>query len=197
MRRVAYYNAAESMKSKQQQDPYLQASFSFTDKLRRQLWSFFWILCFRPSPRIFWAWRNFLLRCFGAHLGSNCHFAPDVRIWAPWQLSCADAVRIGDGVELYNPAPLSLGSHAIVSQGAYLCGASHDYNSARFTYLAYPTEIGAYAWVCAHAIVAPGVNLGEGAVLGLGAVATRDLEPWTVYAGVPAVQVKERTRFLE
>jgi len=33
--------------------------------------------------------------------------------------------------------------------------------------------------------------MGEGAVLGLGSVATRDLEPWTVYAGVPAVKVKD------
>jgi len=36
--------------------------------------------------------------------------------------------------------------------------------------------------------------VGEGAVLGLGSVATRDLDPWTVYAGVPAVKVKERVR---
>jgi putative colanic acid biosynthesis acetyltransferase WcaF len=36
------------------------------------------------------------------------------------------------------------------------------------------------------------VNLGDGAVLGLGSVATRDLEPWTVYAGVPAQAVKRR-----
>jgi len=28
----------------------------------------------------------------------------------------------------------------------------------------------------------------------LGSVATRDLEPWGVYAGVPAVKVKERKR---
>jgi putative colanic acid biosynthesis acetyltransferase WcaF len=38
------------------------------------------------------------------------------------------------------------------------------------------------------------VNVGEGAVPGLGSVATRNLEPWTVYAGVPAVKVKERQR---
>jgi putative colanic acid biosynthesis acetyltransferase WcaF len=42
--------------------------------------------------------------------------------------------------------------------------------------------------------VLPGINIGEGAVLGLGAVATRDLEPWAVYAGSPAVKVKERAR---
>jgi putative colanic acid biosynthesis acetyltransferase WcaF len=38
------------------------------------------------------------------------------------------------------------------------------------------------------------VNVGEGAVLGLGSVATRTLEAWTVYAGAPAVKVKERKR---
>ena len=53
-------------------------------------------------------------------------------------------------------------------------------------------HIGPYAWVCARASVAPGVRIGEGAVLGLGSVATRDLEPWTVYAGAPAVKVKAR-----
>jgi putative colanic acid biosynthesis acetyltransferase WcaF len=36
--------------------------------------------------------------------------------------------------------------------------------------------------------------MGEGAVLGLGSVATRNLDAWTVYAGVPAVKVKERRR---
>jgi putative colanic acid biosynthesis acetyltransferase WcaF len=55
-------------------------------------------------------------------------------------------------------------------------------------------EIGAYAWICARASVAPGINAGEGAVLALGSVATRDLEPWSVYAGVPAVKIKERKR---
>jgi putative colanic acid biosynthesis acetyltransferase WcaF len=58
-------------------------------------------------------------------------------------------------------------------------------------------EVGAYAWVCARASVAPGVQVGEGAVLGLGSVATRNLDPWTVYAGTPAVKVKERRRVLD
>jgi putative colanic acid biosynthesis acetyltransferase WcaF len=50
-----------------------------------------------------------------------------------------------------------------------------------------------YAWICARAAVAPGVRIGEGAVLGLQSVATRDLEPWTVYSGHPAVAVRRRT----
>jgi putative colanic acid biosynthesis acetyltransferase WcaF len=87
-----------------------------------------------------------------------------------------------------------MGSHAIVSQNAYICGATHDYDDPAFPLYSMPMTLGAYSWVCARASVAPGVNLGEGAVLGLGAVATRDLEPWSIYAGNPAKKIKERER---
>ncbi len=138
------------------------------------------------------AWRAFLLRRFGATLGPGCHFYPAAKIWAPWNLYCQDAVAVADGAEIYNPAPLHLGSHAIVSQDAYVCGATHDYDKASFPLLAYEMRLGSYSWVCARASVAPGVSLGDGAVLGLGSVATRDLEPWSVYAGVPAIKIKQR-----
>ena len=135
-----------------------------------------------------------LLRAFGAQMGESCHFYPRSRVWAPWNLVCEDQVTAADGAELYNPAPMHLGSHAIVSQDAFLCGATHDYDDEAFPLLAFSMEIGAYAWICARASVAPGANVGAGAVLGMGSVATRSLEPWTVYAGSPAVRVKERRR---
>jgi putative colanic acid biosynthesis acetyltransferase WcaF len=133
-----------------------------------------------------------LLRLFGATLGSRCHFYPGSRVWAPWNLICADRVTAADGAEIYNAAPMHFGSHAIVSQGAYICGATHDYNDPEFPLLAYSMRIGAYAWVCARASVGPGVKVGDGAVLGLGSVATRDLEPWTIYAGSPAQRINDR-----
>jgi putative colanic acid biosynthesis acetyltransferase WcaF len=125
-------------------------------------------------------------------MGPNCHFYPRSKVWAPWNLNCADQVTAGDGAEIYNPAPITLGSHAILSQDAYLCGATHDYDDPAFPLLAYAMQVGAYAWICARASVAPGVQVGEGAVLGLGSVATRNMEAWTVYAGAPAVKVKKR-----
>jgi putative colanic acid biosynthesis acetyltransferase WcaF len=178
----------------QSADPYLKPSFSVPNRLGRLAWSIVWALLYRPSPRPFHAWRAFLLRCFGATLGPNCHFYPQSRIWAPWNLVCADGASLGDEAEIYNPSPISMGSHAIVSQQAYICGATHDYNDPAFPLISFPMSVGAYAWVCARASVSPGVNVGEGAVLGLGSVATRDLEPWTVYAGVPAKPLKRRVR---
>ena len=194
MPREVFYNAAEHIAADTAADPYLRPAFSFRDRLRRLNWNICWVLLYRTSPRPLHSWRSFLLRCFGAKMGANCHFYPRSKVWAPWNLICADQVTAADGVEIYNPAPVTLGSHAILSQDAYLCGATHDYDDPEFPLIAFAMQIGAYSWVCARASVAPGANVGEGAVLGLGSVATRDLEPWTVYAGVPAVKVKERVR---
>ena len=194
MAKEVHYNAADHIPAETAADPYLRPAFSSGDRVRRLVWNICWTLFYRLSPRPFHSWRSMLLRLFGATLGPNCHFYPGSKVWAPWNLICADQVTAGDGVEIYNPAPVTLGSHAILSQGAYLCGATHDYDDPAFPLLAYTMQIGAYAWVCARASVAPGVQVGEGAVLGLGSVATRNIEPWTVYAGAPAVKVKERRR---
>jgi putative colanic acid biosynthesis acetyltransferase WcaF len=143
-------------------DPYTRPAFSFANRAARLLWNITWLLLYRLSPRPFHAWRAMLLRLFGATLGPHCHFYPASRVWAPWNLRCADHVAAGNGVEIYNPSPMQLGSHVILSQDCYLCGA--------------------------------GVRVGEGAVLGLGSIATRDLDPWTVYSGNPAQPIRQRTR---
>ncbi len=192
MAKEAHYNAAEHIGAETAADPYLRPAFSSADRSRRLLWNICYTLLYRTSPRPLHGWRSFLLRSFGATMGPNCHFYPRSKVWAPWNLRCADQVTAADGAEIYNPAPVDLGSHAILSQDAYLCCATHDYDDPEFPLLAYRMSVGPYAWVCAKASVAPGVNLGEGAVLGLGSVATRTLEPWTVYAGTPAIKVKDR-----
>jgi putative colanic acid biosynthesis acetyltransferase WcaF len=175
-------------------DPTLLPAFSRRNRLGRALWGLCWAILYRPSPRPFHAWRTLLLRLFGAKLGPACNFYPRSKVWAPWNLVCEDRVTLGDDAELYNPSLFYLESHAIVSQGAYLCGATHHYNDPEFPLTSFPMRIGAYAWICARAIIHPRVNVGAGAVLGLGSIATHDLEPFGVYSGVPATRVKERLR---
>ena len=108
-------------------DPYLAASFSFSNRLMRFTWGIVYALLFRPSPRPAHAWRSFLLRCFGATMAPGCHIYPKAIVWAPWNFFCEYQATVADGATVYNPKPVRLGSHAIVSQEAYLCGATHDY----------------------------------------------------------------------
>jgi len=50
--------------------------------------------------------------------------------------------------------------------------------------------IGKNCWIGANAIILPGVEIGEGSVVGAGAVVTKDVEPFTVVAGVPAIFIR-------
>lgn len=194
MPRQAEYRASDHIGAEHGADAYTRPAFSVGNRARRAVWNVCWLLLYRPSPRPLHAWRAALLRAFGAKLGPDCHFYPGSRVWAPWNLLCADHVSAGDGVEIYNPSPMELASHVILSQNSYLCGATHDYNDPAFPLLSYRMRLAPYAWICARAMVGPGVQVGEGAVLGLGSVATRDLAPWTVYSGNPAQPLRERVR---
>ena len=194
MPRPADYRASDHVPIPPGEDAYTRPAFSAGNRACRLLWNITWLLLYRTSPRPAHAWRAMLLRLFGATMGPNCHFYPASKVWAPWNLICDDQVTAGDAAEIYNPSPITCGSHVIFSQGAYICGATHDYDDPAFPLLSYRMSFGAYAWICARASVGPGVNVGEGAVLGLASVANRDLEPWTIYAGNPATIIKPRKR---
>ncbi|HEY3300717.1 MAG TPA: putative colanic acid biosynthesis acetyltransferase [Methylophilaceae bacterium] len=167
-------------------DPTTQPSFSLKNRAARVLWGVVWVFCFRYSPRPCHAWRKWLLQLFGAKLGEHVHVYPNVRVWAPWQLTVGHHSGLADGVVIYNIAPITIGHHCVVSQGAYLCTGSHDIDSANFQLIAKPIVLQDYVWVCAQAFVGPGVGLAEGCVLGAHAVVVKTIDQaWTVWAGNP------------
>ena len=173
---------------------YQNARISLRNKMGRVLWQLTCALLFRHSPRTFHAWRAIVLRCFGAKLGRRCHIYPRSSIWAPWNLKCDDGAAIADDAVIYNVAEVRIGVHAVVSQQAYLCTATHDFDDPAFPMITAPITVARHAWICARASVLPGVTVQEGAVLGLGSVASKDLEAWQVYAGLPAKRIRGRQR---
>jgi len=175
---------------------FVRPSFPLGNRVRRTIWNFVYIALFRFSPRPLHAWRRWILRCFGARTGRECHVYPRAIIWAPWNLCLGEAACIGDRAEIYNPSTIEIGDYAVVSQGAYLCGASHDYRKWEFPLVSKSIVVGNHAWVAARAIVQMGVRLGEGCVIGAGSVVTKDMPAWTVCAGNPCRAIKpyEKTR---
>nr|WP_057928183.1 acetyltransferase [Burkholderia ambifaria] len=176
-------------------DPTISPSFALGNRISRQLWNWTWIILFRPSPRPCHAWRALLLKIFGAKLGKHVHVYPGVRIWAPWNLEIGSHVGIADSVTIYNMDKIRIGDYCVVSQGAHICGGSHDYNSENFQLIAAPIVLHPHVWVCAEAFIGPGVTLPRGAVLGARSVVSRSLsEEWSVYAGIPAKKIGTRTK---
>ena len=173
-------------------DPYTQPSFTLKNRVCRLVWGGVWAVFFRLSPQPCFGWRNFLLRLFGATIGRGCHVYNDVRVWAPWNLEMHGEASMGRGANCYCMGRIVLGERCVVSQGAHLCAGTHDYEAPNFQLVTAPITIGARAWVCTEAFVGPGVTVGEGAVIGARAVATKDMPAWTVCAGNPCRPLKPR-----
>jgi putative colanic acid biosynthesis acetyltransferase WcaF len=130
--------------------------------------------------------RRTVLRWFGARIGKGVVIKPGVRVKYPWRLEVGDHAWIGEDCWIDNVDRVSIGAHACVSQGVYICTGGHQVTDAAFALYTKPVVIGERAWVAAHAMVAPGVELGEGAVAAMGSLVARNLEPYTIAAGNPA-----------
>lgn len=169
-----------------------RAEISTNNRLARALWAIVYLFLFRPSPRVFHAWRAFLLRCFGAKIGSSVRVYSSARIWAPWNLTMQDGSCLGEYVDCYSVAGIVLQKNAVVSQYSFLCAASRDISSLEKPLVVGEITIGENAWVAADAFVGPGISIGEGAVVSARASVFKDVESWTVVGGNPAVFIKQR-----
>lgn len=175
--------------------PLSEHQITLPDRLRRALWNAVWSFLGKPSPVLLHPWRRFLVKMFGAEIGVGVHIYPGAKIWAPWNLVMGDRSCLADGVGCYNVAPIMIGDDVVISQDAYLCTATHDYNSAAFLLLVAPIGIESHAWVAAGAFLSPGVTIHRGAVVGARSVITRSVTAWSVVAGNPARVVNTRVNF--
>jgi len=163
------------------------------NKFARLVWRVCAFALFRFTPTAMHGWRRQVLRLFGAKIGSGVVIYSSARIWAPWNLNLEDGATVGWDCDLYNVALVRVGRKGIVSQGAHLCTATHDFQG-KFNLMVAPIDIGAEAWVAADAFVGPGVQVGNGAVVGARAVAVRSVPAWTIAAGNPAQPLGHRSR---
>lgn len=136
--------------------------------------------------------RRVVLRLFGARISRGVKLKPGLQIKFPWRLEIGEDSWIGQDVWIDNLATVKIGANTCLSQGAYVCTGSHDWQSSTFDLIVKPVTISDCAWIAAKAVIAPGVTVGSGSILAIGSVATSDMEPWSVYQGVPAKLIKQR-----
>ena len=157
---------------------------------------FWWIaqsLLFKPSPQLFYGWRRFILRCFGAKVGKGVLIRSSVSIVYPWKVKIGDYSWIGDDVVLYSLGKINIGKHAVISQRSYLCTGSHDYLKRDFAIFAKPIHIKDECWLATDVYVAPNVTIGKGTVVGARSSVFKDLPKGKVCLGSPAKVIKNRS----
>ena len=163
------------------------------NKCLRAIWWGVYILFFRFTPNpFFWNWRAFILRCFGASVGKHCKIRASASFWAPWNLQLEDFVSIGQKAQIYSVDKIIIKTKVCISQGAYLCTASHEITNKENPLITAPIVINSLSWIASDTFIGMGVTIGEGAVVGARAAVFKDVEPWTVVGGNPAKFIKKR-----
>lgn len=136
--------------------------------------------------------RKAVLRMFGAKIGKGVILKHRVNVKFPWNLEIGDWTWIGESVWIENQGKVTIGANCCLSQGAVLMTGNHNYKSPTFDLIVKPIVLEDGVWIGAGAMVTQGVTCRSHAVLSVKSVASKDLEPYTIYAGNPCQAMRKR-----
>lgn len=177
---------------KNQAGQYDSGKYRPGSKLKILLWYCINVFFFL-NPLIFFSpLKVWLLRVFGAKVGLGVVIKPQVSIKYPWFLSIGDHAWIGEKVWIDNLAQVDISANVCISQGAMLLTGNHDYTSAYFDLMVSPIILEEGVWIGAQAVVCPGVTCGSHSILTVGSVATRNMDDYFIYQGIPAIKIRAR-----
>ena len=143
---------------------------------------------FAKKIRVFWA-SKIATKCGkNVNIERNAVFGP--------QLEIGDNSGVGINCELYGP--VTIGDYVMMGPEVviYTSGHRHDRTDIPMgeqgSNEAKPVVIGSDVWIGRRVMIMPGVKIGNGCIIGAGAVVTKDIPDYSIAAGVPAKVVKNR-----
>ena len=136
--------------------------------------------------------RRFLLRLYGAKIGSGSSIHMGCRFFSLKNLEIGQDSIIGSGIFIDGRERVVIGNHVDIASEVMIYNSEHDINSEDFKATLSAVEIGDFTFIGPRVIILPGVKIGKGAVVGAGAVVTKDVADFTVVGGVPASIIGER-----
>lgn len=156
--------------------------------------------------------------------GTNVKISRFARFYSPEKISIGDNVRIDDFciisgnvtigshihisayVALYGSMGIELEDYTGISPMTAVYSAMDDFGGDYLIGPIHPEEkthvnggkvtIKKYSQIGTHCIVFPNLTIGEGSVVGACSMVRHNTEPWTIYVGIPAHKLKERSRGL-
>ena len=131
------------------------------------------------------------------HCGEAFYCLSNVCFNFPQRIYIGRNVFMNRNVNVVARDCIKIGNHVIIGPNTIINSGSHNYSERECLirdqgHKTAPIIIGDDVFIGGNVFVLPGVTIGEGAVVGAGAVVTRNVEPYTVVAGVPARPIKRR-----
>ncbi len=141
----------------------------------------------------FHAPRLWLLGLMVGKLGRNASVLMGLEVREPHNIELGDHVVLNRGVLLDGRGgTLTIGNNVDIAQEVVIWTLGHDAHDDQHRAVGAPVAIEDYVWIGHRAIILPGVRIGRGAVVGAGAVVSKDVPPMTIVGGVPAKIIGQR-----
>ena len=136
--------------------------------------------------------RRFFYRLAGIKIGKGSTIHTKARFYDPRNIVIGEDTIIGEGVVLDGRDQLIIGSHVDIATDVMIYNSQHDVNQENFAATNAPVKIEDYVFIGPRVIILAGVTVGRGAIVGAGAVVTKDVPPYAIVGGVPAKIIGER-----
>jgi len=126
---------------------------------------------------------------YGSYIGQNCEIKANIGRYC----SISNYVRVIIG---NHPTDKFVSTHPCFfsnrKQAGFTYVKENKYEEISLTKDGYHVTIGNDVWIGSDVLLLGGITIGDGAIIAAGAVVTKDVEPYTVVAGVPAKVIKKR-----
>ena len=142
-----------------------------------------------PSRRFRMA---FYRKIMGFNIGRNSAVFLNCRFDCAKGLTIGTASVINQSCRLDSRGGITLGNNVSISEEVCVLTADHDPKSVAFSGRTRPVVIEDYVFIGTRAMVLPGVTIRRGAIVGAGAVVSKDVEALSIVGGVPARPIGTR-----
>lgn len=143
--------------------------------------------------------RNFIYKnIYHLKLNQNVIIYRGAEIRDPEKVIIGKGTIIGDSAKLDARNKIVIGENVNISTGVWIWTEQHDPQDQQFGLSKRKKTVIIHdrVWISSRVTILPGVEVGEGAVVAAGAVVTKDVEPYSIYGGIPAKKIGERNNNL-
>ena len=103
-------------------------------------------------------------------------------VWVSFAVSNSCYIQGGNGIKI--------GDDTIFAPGVKIISANHSPNALDHWMPSGPIEIGQKCWLGANSVILPDVKLGDGCIVGAGAVVTKSFPAGSILIGIPARNIQ-------
>ena len=177
-------------------DNIIPAPYRLTDFLVQGIFFLLYgMVKYFPSPIGDWC-RYAIIKPFVGKMG-KVRLYEGVTLWYPYRIFIGNNVTLNEWVYINGFGGVEIGNNVRIAHRVSILSSEHCHNdTTRPIYQqgirAARTIIGNDVWIGANAIVMPGVSIARGAIVGSGAVVTRDVPEFAIVGGVPAKIINTR-----